>query len=159
MLVGLKNNNNNKAAYANREVLIIIIWHRFRIDVIPCKLSGTIDLLLRRLEMSEIVFAPYLISCGTRRRGYYRNSGLVLNRSEDCHHTFTAKHLFVLKLPLVSLQRSTTASFSDNTQGKMTSQNLWSRYDRHFVGITWHNVWNWWPKICHTIQTKFNQLV
>jgi len=25
--------------------------------------------------------------------------------------------------------------------GEMTSQNLWSRYDRHFVGIIWHNVW------------------
>ena len=28
------------------------------------------------------------------------------------------------------------------TQGEVTSQNLWSRYDRHFVGITWHNVRN-----------------
>ena len=28
------------------------------------------------------------------------------------------------------------------TQCEMTSQNLWSRYDRHFVGITWHNVWS-----------------
>ena len=26
--------------------------------------------------------------------------------------------------------------------GEVTSQNLWSRYDRHFVGITWHNVWS-----------------
>ena len=25
-------------------------------------------------------------------------------------------------------------------QGEVTSQNLWPRYDRHFVGITWHNV-------------------
>jgi len=41
----------------------------------------------------------------------------------------------------------------------MTSQNLWSRYDRHFVGITWHNVWSYWMKIYHVIQTKFNQLV
>ena len=24
------------------------------------------------------------------------------------------------------------------TQGEMTSQHLWSRYVRHFVGITWH---------------------
>ena len=29
---------------------------------------------------------------------------------------------------------------STNTQGEMTSQNLWSRYVRHFVGITWHDV-------------------
>jgi len=25
---------------------------------------------------------------------------------------------------------------------ELTSQNLWSRYVRHFVGITWHNVWS-----------------
>ena len=28
-----------------------------------------------------------------------------------------------------------------NTQGELTSQNLWSRYTRHFVGITWYYVW------------------
>jgi len=27
-------------------------------------------------------------------------------------------------------------------QGELTSQNLWSQYIRHFVGITWHNVWS-----------------
>jgi len=26
--------------------------------------------------------------------------------------------------------------------GEMTSQNLWSRYLRYFVGITWHSVWS-----------------
>jgi len=26
-----------------------------------------------------------------------------------------------------------------NTLGELTLQNLWSRYVRHFVGITWHN--------------------
>jgi len=28
------------------------------------------------------------------------------------------------------------------TQGEVTSHNLWSRYNRHFVGITWYNVWS-----------------
>ena len=28
------------------------------------------------------------------------------------------------------------------TWGEVTSRNLWPRYDRHFVGITWHNVWS-----------------
>ena len=28
------------------------------------------------------------------------------------------------------------------TQGEVTSQYLWPRYERHFVGITWHNVWS-----------------
>jgi len=28
------------------------------------------------------------------------------------------------------------------TQGEMTSQNLWSRYDRQFVGITRNNAFN-----------------
>jgi len=27
-----------------------------------------------------------------------------------------------------------------NTWGEVTSLNLWPRCDRHFVGITWHNV-------------------
>ena len=31
---------------------------------------------------------------------------------------------------------------SPYTQGELTSQNLWSRYDRHFVGITRHNMWS-----------------
>jgi len=31
-------------------------------------------------------------------------------------------------------------SRSHNTQGEVTSHNLWQRYGRHFVGITWHNV-------------------
>jgi len=25
---------------------------------------------------------------------------------------------------------------------ELASQNLWSRYDRYFVSITWHNVWS-----------------
>jgi len=40
-----------------------------------------------------------------------------------------------------------------NTQGEVTSQYLWSRYDRHFVGKTWHNVWSYWMKIYHVIYT------
>jgi len=32
--------------------------------------------------------------------------------------------------------------FCGYTQGEVTSQNLWSRYDRHFVGITRHVVWS-----------------
>jgi len=27
-------------------------------------------------------------------------------------------------------------------QRVVTSQNLWPRHDRHFVGISWHNVWS-----------------
>ena len=38
----------------------------------------------------------------------------------------------------------------------MTSQNLWSRYVRHFVGITWHNVCNYRAKVYHVIQIKSN---
>ena len=32
-----------------------------------------------------------------------------------------------------------TLSRSNYTRGEVTSQSLWSRYDRHFVGITRHN--------------------
>jgi len=28
------------------------------------------------------------------------------------------------------------------TWSEVTSHNLWSRHNRHFVGITWHNVWS-----------------
>jgi len=28
------------------------------------------------------------------------------------------------------------------TQGDVMSQNLWPRYNRHFLGMTWHNVWS-----------------
>jgi len=43
---------------------------------------------------------------------------------------------------------------SPYTRGEVMSQSLWSRYVRHFVGITWHDV----LKIYHVIHTKFNQL-
>ena len=36
---------------------------------------------------------------------------------------------------------------------------MWSLYDRHFVGITWHNVWSIRWKIYPIIQTKLSQLV
>jgi len=45
------------------------------------------------------------------------------------------------------------------TQGEMASHNLWSRYVRHFLGMTWHNVCSLWVKIHHVIQKKINQLV
>ena len=44
-----------------------------------------------------------------------------------------------------------------NKQGEVTSQNLWSRYDRHFVSIT--RALSHTAKICRVIQIKLNQLV
>ena len=53
--------------------------------------------------------------------------------------------------PSVRLSRRSTAAAATGafaaerpasklyTQGEVTSQNLWSQYDRHFVGITRHN--------------------
>jgi len=44
----------------------------------------------------------------------------------------------------------------------VTSQNVWSRYDRHFVGIgpiTWHDVWSSKAKFYGVIHIKLNQLV
>ena len=35
--------------------------------------------------------------------------------------------------------------------GEVTSQNLWPRHHRHFVGITWHNVWSKGAKIYRVI--------
>ena len=53
----------------------------------------------------------------------------------------------------------TSCKHSVNTQGEVTSQNLWPRYNCHFVGITWQNVWSWWAKIYRVISIKFNPLV
>jgi len=41
----------------------------------------------------------------------------------------------------------------------MTSQNLWLRYDRHFVGITRYNALSSMAKSYRVIQIKLNQLV
>ena len=41
----------------------------------------------------------------------------------------------------------------------MTSQNVSSRYDRHVVGITSHDVWSQKAKIYGVIHIKLNQLV
>ena len=37
------------------------------------------------------------------------------------------------------------------THGEVMSQNLWPRYARHFVGITWHIVWSSGAKIYRVI--------
>ena len=43
---------------------------------------------------------------------------------------------------------------------EVTSQNLWSRYDRCVVGITWHDVWILKAKFYDgVIHIKLNQLV
>jgi len=52
--------------------------------------------------------------------------------------------VFVL-LPICTLHTVTYLALwlqETNTQGEMTSQSLLSRHDRHFVGITWHNMWS-----------------
>jgi len=41
----------------------------------------------------------------------------------------------------------------------VTSQNLWSRYDRHFVGITWCNLRRYGENIYRVILTTLNQLI
>jgi len=41
----------------------------------------------------------------------------------------------------------------------VTSQSLWSRYDRHFVGVTRLSALTEMEKIYRVIQIKLNQLV
>jgi len=41
----------------------------------------------------------------------------------------------------------------------VTSHNLWSRYDRHVVGITCRDVWSQKAKIYGVIRMKLNHLV
>ena len=44
-------------------------------------------------------------------------------------------------------------------EGEVTSQSLWSRYDRQFVGITRHNALGSMAKIYRVIQIKLKHLV
>jgi len=43
--------------------------------------------------------------------------------------------------------------------GEVMSQSLWSRYDRHFVGITLYNALSSIAKIYRVIQIKLDQLI
>jgi len=42
--------------------------------------------------------------------------------------------------------------------GEVTSQSLWSRHDRHFVGVTRYNALSSMARIYRVIQIKLNQL-
>jgi len=44
------------------------------------------------------------------------------------------------------------------TWGEVTSQGLWSRYDRHFVGVTRRNALSYNANIYRVIRIKLNQL-
>ena len=48
--------------------------------------------------------------------------------------------LSLLSVNFSELTKSTRTRWI-NTCSEVTSQNLWSRYDHHFVGITWHIVY------------------
>ena len=54
----------------------------------------------------------------------------------------TDHYLVKLRAELAVLGYPTHTEDYLYTQGEVTSQDLWSRYDRHFVGITWHNLWS-----------------
>ena len=45
------------------------------------------------------------------------------------------------------------------TLGEVTSQRLWSRYDRHFVDTIRYDALSQMAKIYHVIQIKSNPLV
>ena len=49
-----------------------------------------------------------------------------------------------VRLTCKNKNRLTFFYFNIGSKGRhiYTSQNLWSRYVSHFVGITWHNVWS-----------------
>ena len=53
---------------------------------------------------------------------------------------------------LEELEPSCLHKFTPPIHRVVTSQNLWSRYDRHFVGTTWHNVRNLGEKIYRVVQ-------
>jgi len=47
-----------------------------------------------------------------------------------------------LILTCAKLGKTLYANKLQQVSSELTPQDLWSRYDRHFVGITSHNVWN-----------------
>jgi len=49
---------------------------------------------------------------------------------------------FMEHVPQQWTSQSSRLPDAPNTQGEVTSQNLWSRCDRNVVGITWHDVWS-----------------
>jgi len=70
-------------------------------------------------------------------------------------HTHTPTHLQLLRCTVAAAAGVSTSLgnqhtslpspphlVNNNTWGEVASHNLWPRYDRHFVGITWHNVWS-----------------
>ena len=57
---------------------------------------------------------------------------------------YVAAYLFIMPLRMhFELATSYGRRIIRYTQGEVTSQNLWSLYDRHVVGITWHDVWSY----------------
>jgi len=58
-------------------------------------------------------------------------------------------NLVFLKIgPLYANENTQTCTHANrNTQGEVTSHNLCSRCDRHFVGITRHSLWSYGAKI------------
>ena len=62
--------------------------------------------------------------------------------------------LFGLYVSTVNSQNRLSHSY---TQGEVTSQYLWSRYDRHFVGKTWHSLWNEGERYIALFRCKLNQ--
>ena len=71
----------------------------------------------------------------------------VINAARDCHHAlllpstnihFPTRHY----AGAVCAMSAPLAVTHWHACGEMTSQNLWSQYVRHFVGITWHNMWS-----------------
>ena len=62
----------------------------------------------------------------------------------DNHASTPPLSFFTGRMPFLppNQQRQSTEGCYYYTQGEITSPNLWARYDRHFVGVTWQNVWS-----------------
>jgi len=60
--------------------------------------------------------------------------------------------MFTDEMAIVVREITVTSLRTMYTEGKVTSQNLWSPYDHHLVGKTRHNVWNQGAKIYRVVQ-------
>jgi len=83
----------------------------------------------RQCQSTECSSLSHCISCATRQRRILRSP------HESCDDSHTSV------VPWVEKIRRAYTSFKA-VRTEVTSQNPWLRYDRHFVGKTWHSVWN-----------------
>ena len=118
--------------------------------------SGKFIRLPNRIESK--LFLPELECSRKHYRSIHKSCGKDKGNQRLCHHASCVQReknrvmdwdgVRVIEKDQTRLADSSARQCGSETatirirQGKMTSQDLRSRYVRHFVGITWRNVWS-----------------